>query len=95
MNYISLSVHDLVDFVLRTGDIDNRYFNDETMQEGTRLHKKYQSEQDSSYISEVYLSHEFIYDDYNFDIHGRCDGLIVKTDNSIPIIEEIKSTAFI
>ena len=92
MNYISLSVHDLVDFVLRTGDIDNRYFNDETMQEGTRLHKKYQSEQDSSYISEVYLSHEFIYDDYNFDIHGRCDGLIVKTDNSIPIIEEIKST---
>ena len=92
MNYISLSVHDLVDFVLRTGDIDSRYFNEETMQEGTRLHKKYQSEQGSSYTSEVYLSHEFIYDDYNFDIHGRCDGLIVKDDNSTPIIEELKTT---
>ena len=49
---INLSVHDIVDLLLRKGDIDNRVFNNETMEEGTRLHKIYQDKQGDNYIKE-------------------------------------------
>ena len=44
---ISISVHDLVDFVLRSGDIDTRIFNNATMLEGTHIHRYYQAKMDS------------------------------------------------
>ena len=53
--YIQLSVHQLVDFLLRTGDIDNRVFNRSTMMEGSRLHSFYQSQQESDYLAEYAL----------------------------------------
>ena len=58
MQVIELSVHQLVDFVLRKGDIDNRFFNQETMLEGTRLHAIYQSKQGESYLKEVPLTYD-------------------------------------
>ena len=39
---IVLSVHGLVDFLLRRGDIDNRVYNSSSMLEGTRIHLRYQ-----------------------------------------------------
>lgn len=87
---VSLSVHELVDFVLRTGSIDTRYFNLETMQEGTRLHNIYQSKQGPNYISELPLSGYIVFDEYNVFLHGRADGIIVEDDKVI--IEEIKTT---
>lgn len=90
-NIISLSVHDLVDFILRKGNIDDRYFNKSTMQEGTSIHIRYQNSKKSNYFKEVFLSKEILYKDYIFNIFGRCDGLIL---NKIPIIEEIKSTNY-
>ena len=36
--YLSLSVHQLVDFLLRAGDIDDRIYNQETMKLGTLMH---------------------------------------------------------
>lgn len=56
---IKLSVHELVDFILRTGDIDDRYFNNETMEEGSYIHKMYQNKQGSNYLSEVALKKKF------------------------------------
>ena len=44
-NCLELSVHQLVDFLLRSGDIDSRVFNSSSMQEGSRLHAAYQSKQ--------------------------------------------------
>ena len=38
---IVLSVHGLVDFLLRRGDIDNRIYNSNAMSEGTRIHLRY------------------------------------------------------
>lgn len=52
MKQIELSVHELVDFVLRKGDIDSRSFNSMTMQEGTRIHNIYQSKQGTNYLKE-------------------------------------------
>lgn len=48
---IVLSVHGLVDFLLRKGDIDNRIFNNSSMLEGTRIHLRYQQIQNGYYLS--------------------------------------------
>lgn len=90
MENIVLSVHQLVDFLLRKGDIDSRVFNVDTMQEGTRIHLRYQSIQDGNYQSEVPLEASIDYDDYHFILQGRADGIIKTNDRYI--IDEIKST---
>lgn len=86
---VNISVHQLVDFLLRKGDIDDRVFNNETMQEGSALHAKYQASKTNFYRSEVDLSHEFIIDEYDVKLHGRADGVSLE---EIPVIEEIKTT---
>ena len=89
MKQIELSVHELVDFVLRSGNIDSRSFNSMTMQEGTKIHNIYQSKQGSNYIKEYPLKGVFSYEDYLIHLSGRSDGIILE---DVPIIEEIKST---
>ena len=87
---INLSVHDVVDALLRKGSIDTRVFSSSTMQEGVRLHSQFQSEQTDNYLSEVSVKTSFSFDDYTFVIDGRADGIIVD-ENSITI-DEIKTT---
>ena len=89
MKQIELSVHELVDFVLRKGDIDSRSFNSMTMQEGTRIHNIYQSKQGLNYLKEYPLKGIFSYEDSLIYLSGRSDGIILE---EVPIIEEIKST---
>lgn len=88
---IILSVHQLVDFLLRTGDIDNRVFNRSSMQEGSRIHASFQKEQGSDYVSEYPLTKLFVIDDVQITLQGRADG-IIKTKSGDYIIDEIKST---
>ncbi|MBE6142824.1 MAG: ATP-dependent DNA helicase [Erysipelotrichaceae bacterium] len=90
MKDIVLSVHGLVDFLLRSGNIDNRIFNNASMAEGTRIHLRYQQIQNNNYISEEELSCEVIVDDFRFLLSGRADGIII--GKKFPIIDEIKST---
>ncbi len=87
---ISVSVHDIVDAVLRTGNLDNRVFNTETMAEGSVVHRDIQSQQGANYHSEYPLRTLFIDGDLTLDIQGRADGLI--TGQEIETIDEIKST---
>lgn len=88
--YFELSVHELVDFLLRRGDIDNRIYNQSTMQEGSAIHSIYQSKRNSSYISEYFLKEKFNVEDFVFSIEGRADGIFCKNDKYY--VEEIKST---
>lgn len=87
---IRLSVHDLVDPLLREGDIDNRIYNQETMNLGSKIHSSFQQKQGNEYLSEVFLSHDFEIRDYTIRLEGRADGIIV--GDKLPIIDEIKST---
>lgn len=89
MYSLSLSVHQLVDFALRKGDIDTRVYNQNTMQEGVKLHSIYQKSKKGNYLSEVQLEHAFNYGDYIIKLFGRCDGIDL---NKRPTIEEIKTT---
>lgn len=88
---VYLSVHDIVDLLLRTGHIDNRVFNRSSMEEGTRLHSFYQGQQNGEYISEYALFYSFERDDFIFKVSGKADGLFVDNDGNYTI-EEIKTT---
>lgn len=82
-NVIKLSVRSLVEFICRSGDIDNRtggMSDIKLMQEGIRLHKKIQKSMGASYRAEVPLKidlAESIGDiDYIIRLEGRADGII-------------------
>ena len=89
--HIELSVHQLVDFLLRKGDIDNRVFNRSSQTEGSRLHQVYQSSQGKNYISEYQLRQTFLINNIEITLQGRADGIIKKSDKEY-IIDEIKTT---
>lgn len=60
METIRISVRDLVEFILRSGDIDNRkggMADKEAMQMGSRLHRKIQGQMDAAYRPEVPLKY--------------------------------------
>ena len=87
---IKLSVHQLVDFLLRKGDIDTRVFFTTAMIEGSRIHASYQAKQGNEYISEYPLREKIIIGEYEFTLEGRADGIIKSGDYYI--VDEIKST---
>ena len=89
MKEIVLSVHGLVDFLLRRGSIDNRIYNNASMAEGSRIHLRYQKIQGGTYLSEEALEISYQIDDYLFKLNGRADGIIL---DKIPVIDEIKTT---
>ena len=87
-----LSVHQLVDFLLRTGDIDNRVFNRTSMSEGSLIHSLYQSKQGDNYISEYPLKTVVVVDEIPVTIQGRADGIIIK-GKDYTIDEKTKSVS--
>ena len=56
MERVKLSVHRVVDWVLRCGDIDSRYVDASTMQQGAAAHRKIQKAMTGDYRKEVSLS---------------------------------------
>ncbi len=95
---IKISVRNLVEFILRSGDLDNTRARSETdaMQAGSRLHRKLQKQMGTDYTAEVPLSIivPVSRDGISFDltIEGRADGVIVNStireDFSVLIFEE-------
>ena len=88
---LNLSVHQLVDFLLRKGDIDNRIFNRTSMSEGSKIHSYYQSRQGDNYLSEYPLLKTYLYDNYEITLQGRADGIIINDDGTYTL-DEIKTT---
>ena len=91
---IRISVRGLIEFILRSGDLDNRRSSmstEDAMAEGSRIHRMIQKRQGSSYKAEVPLSYTFETEDYNLVIEGRADGIIDEPD-TISTIDEIKGT---
>jgi Rad3-related DNA helicase len=83
---IRISVRNLVEFILRSGDIDNRkggIAEKEAMQAGSRLHRKIQGRMDGSYRAEVPLSIEIPGDGYTLLVEGRADGIFFEDEHSI------------
>ncbi|UWV45946.1 ATP-dependent DNA helicase [Acetivibrio thermocellus] len=87
---IKISVRNLVEFVLRTGDIDSSFTGSSRAVEGTRLHKKIQKTQGKEYSPEVFLKTTVEFDDFFLTVEGRADGVI--NEDGCFIIDEIKTT---
>ncbi|HHX69814.1 MAG TPA: ATP-dependent DNA helicase [Gallicola sp.] len=90
MEKIKLSVHGLIDFVMRSGDIDNTFTGVSRMKEGQKIHQKLQKEYGKYYEKEVVLKNEIEYKDLIFSVEGRADGIYHKGNEVL--IDEIKST---
>ena len=91
-----ISVRQMVEFVLRSGDIDGGFSSVRRAQEGTRLHQKLQrqSMKGSDYRKEVYLSTEVQKEDITLQVEGRADGIFTREraeGGTITVIDEIKS----
>lgn len=94
---INISVRNLVEFLLREGDIDDRrgsVDSFEAMQAGSRIHRKIQSSMGPFYSAEVPLKFQIEYDDYILGIEGRADGLVLDRDEAGVVVaatvDEIK-----
>lgn len=88
---IKISVRNLVEFILRSGNLDNRRTSAadrEAMQKGSRIHRKIQKQMKASYKAEVPLKWEEEYSDFIIEIEGRADGII--DDEEECVIDEIK-----
>lgn len=89
----NISVRGFVEFLLRSGDIDNRFRGGAdltAMQEGSRIHRMIQGKMGLNYKAEVPLFYVRKNNEYELCIEGRADGII--TEPGCITIDEIKST---
>lgn len=88
---IRISVRNLVEFILRSGDLDTRkgaFADREAMAKGSRIHRKIQRQMGASYQAEVSMSHTTEFDEFVILVEGRADG-VLQTEESV-VIDEIK-----
>ena len=88
---IRISVRNLVEFILSSGDLDNSsggFGERDAMQAGTRVHQQIQKKRGADYRAEVPLVHEKEYEHFILRVEGRADGMY--EDGTTTVIEEIK-----
>lgn len=92
---IRISVRNLVEFILREGDIDNRIsgsMEKDAMLQGGRMHRKIQRRMGPEYHAEYSLKMRIPCEGYQIQLEGRADGVIIREKDGKPdvIIDEIK-----
>ena len=90
-----MSVRNLVEFILREGDIDNRIsgsMEKDAMLQGGRMHRKIQRRMGPEYHAEYSLKMRIPCEGYQIQLEGRADGVIIREKDGKPdvIIDEIK-----
>lgn len=77
MQELHTSVRNLVEFILRGGDIDNRSGRmiTDAMMEGSKIHRKIQRSMGEDYQAEVPLALTIEAEEYMLVIEGRADGI--------------------
>ncbi|MCM1427151.1 MAG: ATP-dependent DNA helicase [Eubacterium sp.] len=90
---IRVSVRNLVEFILRCGDIDNRKTSvPDAMQEGGRIHRMIQRRMGAEYHAEVALRLVYPTDEYDIVIEGRADGIIIEPYGDVSVVPELTDT---
>ncbi len=91
---IQVSVRNLVEFILRSGNIDNTRVAapDNAMQEGGRIHRMIQRRMGSEYHAEVFLRHQIETPDYTILLEGRADGIIIQPKADVTVLPELTDT---
>ena len=94
---IRISVRNLVEFILRSGDLDNRIPapSEKVMQEGSAMHRRLQKEAGGDYHAEVPLSTGWPIGEDLLIVEGRADGIfegeIPAEDVSVTVLPDEES----
>jgi hypothetical protein len=86
----TVSERQLVETVLKRGDIDLRHKSKSSAAEGSKAHRTLQKKYSASDRSEVTVKKDIIVGDFLLTVQGRIDGVL--NFDTEPVIEEIKST---
>lgn len=89
-NTIKISVRNLVEFILRSGDLNSTFTGSSRNTDAIKAHQKIQKSAPKEYAAEVSLSYTFEEEDISLEISGRADGII--DNDGIIAIDEIKTT---
>ncbi|MGL5329716.1 MAG: hypothetical protein ACRDD7_10630, partial [Peptostreptococcaceae bacterium] len=65
---IKISIRNLVEFIMRHGDIDNRFISNIKAIEGIRGHQKIQQSYKENYEAEVTIKHSFEYEEMKISV---------------------------
>lgn len=87
---IKTSVRNLIEYVMRSGDIDTSFRDNQRMLKGIRAHQKIQASYGKNYIKEYSLKNSKSFGGVDFEVEGRADGII--KEGKAYTVDEIKST---
>lgn len=85
-----IGIRQLVEFVLRAGDLSSTSNSQNTALEGARIHRKLQKAGGENYEKEVYVKRTVSMAGEDYVIDGRADGVVQTADQLL--IEEIKTS---
>lgn len=87
---LKISVRDLVEFVLKSGDLISSFRGASRNIEAIKAHQMIQKAYDENYNAEVSISYMLVKEDIKLEINGRIDGVLTNVDGVV--IDEIKTT---
>ncbi|MGD8723102.1 MAG: DEAD/DEAH box helicase, partial [Desulfobacterales bacterium] len=88
---LKIAVRELVEYVLRSGDLAFEFLGASRPVEAIRAHQKIQRSRPATYQPEVAIAYAVETDRFRLSIGGRIDGVYTEPDHTI--IEEIKTTS--
>ena len=89
----TVSVRDLIEFVLRRGDLGGKreFVGSDRAHAGIRGHQKIQRSRPTGYLTELPVEHRMEAEEFTLQIRGRIDGLLITSENVL--LEEIKTVS--
>ena len=87
---LTIGVRELVEFVLRSGDLKVEFAGASRAADAIRIHQKIQFSRPAGYAPEVSISRPVETPGFALAIGGRIDGVF--EDLAVPVIDEIKTT---
>ena len=89
-SHLTIGVRELVEFVLRSGDLKVEFSGASRAADAIRLHQQIQYSRPVDYAAEVVVGYRVETPDLMLDIAGRIDGVF--EGGGVPVIDEIKTT---
>ncbi|MBO1307045.1 ATP-dependent DNA helicase [Enterococcus sp. 669A] len=90
MSLKKIAVRSLVEFILRSGSIDEGKGSNHTAQEGARIHRKLQKAAGDDYQKEVWLKKQLSIAGIDVQVEGRADGIFI--EDEMTMVDEIKTS---
>ena len=87
---LTIGVRELVEFVLRRGDLEFEFTGASRAVDAIRIHQRIQSSRPAGYDPEIPVSYEIETAEFCLNIGGRIDGVF--ENKPVPVIDEIKTT---